>query len=231
MDEVRHAPDFLFMLLLPGQPLSVRRDRVDVGEGAYARDAYVLASRIGYEDVASKEGRAEEVAGVRGTKAALALPRPGSTVVGRVTRVNARQATVSILVVDGEPCGGAQATSVGAYSNRAAGEGVDGTDFQGVVRAQDVRSTDKDTVVMTACFRPGDIVRARVISLGDARAYYLSTAENELGVVHATTSGPSLYGWAPAQHTLEPVSWCEMADPATGHVERRKCAKPSWLTE
>jgi hypothetical protein len=35
------------------------------------------------------------------------------------------------------------------------------------------------------CFRPGDIVRAKVTSLGDARTYYLSTAENELGVVYA----------------------------------------------
>lgn len=39
-----------------------------------------------------------------------------------------------------------------------------------------------DKVEVFKCFRPGDIVRARVISLGDARQYYLSTAENELGV-------------------------------------------------
>lgn len=38
---------------------------------------------------------------------------------------------------------------------------------------------------MYDCFRPGDIVRAKVISLGDARSYYLSTADNSLGVVHA----------------------------------------------
>ena len=40
-------------------------------------------------------------------------------------------------------------------------------------------------VVLSECFRPGDIVRASVLSLGDARSYYLSTAENELGVVYA----------------------------------------------
>jgi hypothetical protein len=39
-----------------------------------------------------------------------------------------------------------------------------------------------DKVEVIKCYRPGDIVRARVISLGDARQYYLSTAENELGV-------------------------------------------------
>ena len=38
---------------------------------------------------------------------------------------------------------------------------------------------------MAECFRPGDVVRAEVLSLGDARSYYLSTAEPELGVVRA----------------------------------------------
>ena len=34
-------------------------------------------------------------------------------------------------------------------------------------------------------FRPGDVVIAEVLSLGDARSYYLSTAKNDLGVVYA----------------------------------------------
>jgi hypothetical protein len=38
---------------------------------------------------------------------------------------------------------------------------------------------------MYDCFRPGDVVRAKVLSLGDARSYYLTTADNALGVVHA----------------------------------------------
>ncbi len=40
-------------------------------------------------------------------------------------------------------------------------------------------------VVMYDCFRPGDVVRCEVLSLGDARSYYLTTAKNELGVVYA----------------------------------------------
>ena len=90
-------------------------------------------------------------------------------IIGRVTRVTPRQATVSILVVNDIPCGGALGHGAGARGNHAAGEGIDGTDFQGVIRAQDVRSTEKDSVVLKECFRPGDIIRATVISLGDAR--------------------------------------------------------------
>ena len=40
-------------------------------------------------------------------------------------------------------------------------------------------------VELYSSFRPGDIVRAEVVSLGDARSYQLSTAKNELGVVFA----------------------------------------------
>ena len=40
---------------------------------------------------------------------------------------------------------------------------------------------------MYKCFRPGDVVLAEVISLGDARTYYLSVARNDLGVIYATS--------------------------------------------
>ena len=86
-----------------------------------------------------------------------------------------------------------------------------------LISAQDVRSTAVDSVHIPSSFLPGDVVRARVASLGDARAYHLTTAADDLGVVHAraATSG------AP----LEPVSWCEMRCPATRAVEKRKVAR------
>ena len=48
--------------------------------------------------------------------------------------------------------------------------------------------------------------RAQVISLGDARSYYLSTAKNELGVVFASSV---------AGHTMIPISWEQMICPVT----------------
>jgi exosome complex component CSL4 len=55
------------------------------------------------------------------------------------------------------------------------------------------------------------------ISLGDARSYFITTARNDLGVVFAVSE---------AGKTMVPVSWKEMRCPETGHVEKRKCAKP-----
>ncbi|PNI82148.1 EXOSC1 isoform 2, partial [Pan troglodytes] len=66
-------------------------------------------------------------------------------------------------------------------------------------------------------FRPGDIVLAKVISLGDAQSnYLLTTAENELGVVVAhSESGIQMV----------PISWCEMQCPKTHTKEFRKVAR------
>eukprot|EP00158_Paraphelidium_tribonemae_P009240 Partr_v1_DN28810_c2_g1_i1_m34266 putative exosome component 1 len=84
-------------------------------------------------------------------------------------------------------------------------------------RAQDIRSFDRDTVDMSKCFGPGDIIKAEVISLGDAYSYYLSTAKNDLGVVFAESAGGD---------QLVPVSWDQMQHPKSGMIEFKKCAKP-----
>ena len=59
---------------------------------------------------------------------------------------------------------------------------------------------------------------ARVISLGDSRAYFLSTAEENLGVCIALSKESGA--------ELRPVSYKEMEDPMTGARESRKVAKP-----
>jgi exosome complex component CSL4 len=56
-----------------------------------------------------------------------------------------------------------------------------------MTRTQDVRAAEKDKVKIYNSFRPGDIIKAEVISLGDSRSYFLSTAKNELGVIFATS--------------------------------------------
>ena len=71
------------------------------------------------------------------------LPVVNSTVLCRVTRITPKQATVAILVV---------------------GETVLDGEWQGLIRMQDVRATEKDRVKIFESFRPGDIVRAVVVS-------------------------------------------------------------------
>lgn len=71
------------------------------------------------------------------------LPEVNSIVLCKVTRITPRQATVAILVV---------------------GETVLDGEWQGLIRVQDVRATEKDRVKVFESFRPGDVVRAIVVS-------------------------------------------------------------------
>jgi exosome complex component CSL4 len=83
-------------------------------------------------------------------------------------------------------------------------------------RLNDVRETGED-IPMHHSFRPGDIIRAQIISLGDAELYYVTTAKNELGVIIAESQAGSL---------MIPISWQAMLCPKTQRREFRKCAKP-----
>lgn len=180
--------------LLPGQPVPLLRGPAPtLGAGLYAKDGQVRASLVG---VPQYKGPTLTITRLR--------PHPpsiNSLILGVVTRLSPLQATVAVSVVDGIPL--------------PAGE-----EFTGVIRSQDVRATEKDKVKIGDCFRGGDVVKGVVISLGDARSYYITTARNDLGVVFATSE---------AGVTMEPVSWQEMRCPRTGRVEKRKCAKPENL--
>ncbi|KAL2152551.1 hypothetical protein VTH82DRAFT_5735 [Thermothelomyces myriococcoides] len=148
------------------------------------------SSRVGGGSGADGEG-----SGRRKMKREV-LPEVGNVVLCRVLRITPRQAVVAILVC---------------------GDTVLDAEWQGLIRVQDVRATEKDRVKIYESFRPGDIVRAEVISLGDQTNYYLSTAKNELGVVLAVSE---------AGNTMQPVSWKEFRDPETGAIEFRKVAQP-----
>ncbi|KAF2733559.1 hypothetical protein EJ04DRAFT_513069 [Polyplosphaeria fusca] len=124
------------------------------------------------------------------------LPEVSSTVLGRITRLGPRFATLDIVIINDTVCR---------------------ESFAGLIRREDIRATEKDKVKIEESFRVGDIVRGEVVSLGDQSNYYVSTARNELGVVVAKGEGGEV---------LVPVSWKEVRDMRTGRGEGRKVAKP-----
>ncbi|XP_069695772.1 exosome complex component CSL4 isoform X2 [Periplaneta americana] len=88
--------------------------------------------------------------------------------------------------------------------------------YRAVLRKEDVRATEKDRVEMIKCFRPGDIILARVLPMTEVHTYQLTTAENELGVVIAHSESGA---------AMVPISWTEMQCPKTYVKEPRKVAK------
>lgn len=93
----------------------------------------------------------------------------------------------------------------------------------GSINEQCVRDFDKSNVQMHNCFRPGDIVKARVIAalgVGNARdGVMLSTAEDELGVIFAKSPFTG--------SMMVPRNWTEFECVQTQTKHKRKVAKPA----
>lgn len=88
--------------------------------------------------------------------------------------------------------------------------------FSGLIRKENVRAHDIDRVKMQECYRPGDVLVAQVISLGDRRSYFLSTTGEGEGVV---------YAMGDAGQPLLPLSTTMMQCPVTRVKHPRKCAR------
>ena len=190
-------------IILPGDKIGLATEYKE-GTGTYRVENEIYASLWGCvkknTKLSNSEGRPPLISvyhgGANAVGERMVAPQINSIVTARVTTANSRLCKAEILAV---------------------GSQMLAEPFHGVLRKEDVRATEKDSVDMYKSFRPADFIRARIIGLGDAMSYVLSTAENELGVVHAVgrVSGVAMV----------PVSWCEMQCPSTGKTEHRKVAK------
>lgn len=181
------------MKVTPGDRLGDVLEQ-QAGSGAYAdEDGTIRADRAG-----ERAGSAvEEVVSVSG-KGRPPVPIVGTEILGRVTRIGQRGATVEIVAVGQEPLGEA---------------------FPGLVRQQDMRAVDPEKAEVGRSFRTGDAVRARVLSAGlDARAFFLGTREGRLGVLFARSQCHS--------EPMLPASWASMRCSSCGALESRKVAGP-----
>lgn len=149
---------------IPGQrlaPLLQHR----AGSGTYARDGAIFASVLGNWTISQPGNEVRVLARAGRPLASAQVLRLGDVVVCRVTKVTARQVLVDIAAVHdialSEP-------------------------FPGTIRFEDVRTYDVDKLAMEDVFAAGALVKAVVLSFGDTRSYFLSTARPGLGVVRAS---------------------------------------------
>ncbi|KAK7807348.1 hypothetical protein U0070_010888 [Myodes glareolus] len=190
---------------IPGERLC-NLEEGSPGSGTYTRHGYIFSSLAGCLTKTSENGALPVVSVMRETESQL-LPDVGAVVTCKVSSINSRFAKVHILYVGSTPLKNA---------------------FRGTIRILprlplklavcSLLSVFTGHIVeIYKSFRPGDIVLAKVISLGDAQSnYLLTTAENELGVVVAhSESGVQMV----------PISWCEMQCPKTHTKEFRKVAR------
>lgn len=194
---------------VPGQVLSNLTSH-QPGAGTHVADNQIFASLAGSILTAAAASKsAKPTISIASSTSNTTLPIVGSAVLCRILRVQQRQLNAAILEIESPE----NPLSITPYPSNTDDE----TQFLAILRREDVRAYEKDKVVMNESFRVGDIIRATVISLGDERSYYVSTAGNEYGVVIARSD----HG-----NAMVPVSWKEMRDVLTGRAESRKVAKP-----
>ena len=188
-------------LVLPGDALGPAADFTG-SCGTYERAGVLYASRVGLRSSLAGAAMGQRpvlsVFRLGGPGAELVTLSVGCIVTARVGRVTPLMAHAEILLVDGRPLPEPAAA---------------------VIRRENVRDSEIDKLDMLEAFRPSDIVKAAVVSLGDARSFYLSTAEPHLGVIYAVSEGGSPL----VPHPTEPGV---MHLPGVaGKHERRKVAR------
>lgn len=190
--------------VVPGQKVAEISSTLKSGHGIYEKDEYLVASLPGTLIQSSENVLFVQPPSSNNPIKKLhtqVIPTIGQDIIGRIIKITSKYAGVDILSVDGE---------------LPLMEPIKGT-----IRTQDiVEIEEKEIPPVHLAFRPGDLVRARIIGISDPSAgYLLSTGLNpHLGVIYGKSAAAGV--------PLRPFAWNEMICSHTGIKEKRKCAKP-----
>ncbi|UCE15881.1 MAG: exosome complex RNA-binding protein Csl4 [Candidatus Bathyarchaeota archaeon] len=146
-------------IVAPGDQLGVIEEFTP-GPGTYAEQGTIYSEIIGRTLMDMLNKKVSVYPLVR----ALGVPQVGSIVVGRVSGVQSRSATLRIVKVDKRLLSGF---------------------FTGILHISDV-SPGFIEVMFDVC-KAGDIMRAKVVS-DKNRVFHLSTADKNLGIIYAFCS-------------------------------------------
>jgi exosome complex component CSL4 len=173
-------------LVFPGDRLGVIEEFIPAS-GTYVKDGVIYSKIVGRAlmDLLSKSVSVYPL--VSGTP----VPKVSTTVLGQVGHAQSDNVLVRIFKLGSKKLSGV---------------------FTGILHVSDVR--ERYVKSMNEVAKPGDIVRAKVIS-DKNQVYHLSTNDKSLGVVYAFCSQCA---------SLLDLKRYEMRCPKCGNVEKRKTA-------
>jgi exosome complex component CSL4 len=173
-------------LVVPGERLGVIEEFIP-DSGTYVKDGVIYSRTVGRALIDLLNKRVSVYPLVNGEL----VPKVSSIVVGQIGNAQSDNVLVKILKIE---------------NKRLSGE------FSGILHISDV--SDRYIDSMNDVCKPGDIVRAKVIS-GKNRIFHLSTNDKNLGIVYAFCSRCGTL--------LEPQRY-ELHCPKCGNIENRKIA-------
>jgi exosome complex component CSL4 len=173
-------------LVVPGERLGVIEEFIP-DAGTYVKDGVIYSKIIGRELLDLLNKRVSVYPLVNGA----VVPKLSTVVVGQIGNAQSDNVLVKIFRIGNKKLSG---------------------EFGGILHISDV--SDRYIDSMNDVCKPGDIVRAKVISEKN-RIYHLSTDDNNLGILYAFCSR--------CGNMLETQRY-EMHCPKCGNVEKRKTA-------
>ena len=173
-------------LVVPGERLGVIEEFIP-DAGTFVKDGVIYSKIVGRSLVDLQNRRVSVYPASEGA----VFPKVGSIVIGQIGNAQSDNALVSIFVVG---------------KKRISGE------FGGILHISDVSDRYVDAM-MDVC-KPGDIVRAKVISEKN-RIFHLSTNDKNLGIIDAFCSKDG---------TLLNQDRYDLRCPKCGNIETRKMA-------
>jgi exosome complex component CSL4 len=173
-------------LVVPGDRLGVIEEFIP-DSGTYVKDGVIYSKIVGREllDLLNKR------VSVYPLTEGVVVPKLGTVVIGQIGNAQSDNVLVKIFRIGKKKISG---------------------EFGGILHISDV--SDRYVDQMTDVCKPGDIVRAKVISEKN-RIYHLSTDDKNLGILYAFCSR--------CGNMLETQRY-EMHCPKCGNVEKRKTA-------
>ena len=173
-------------LVVPGERLGVIEEFIP-DSGTYVKDGVIYSKIVGRALLDLLNKRVSVYPLVNGEL----VPKVSSTVVGQIGNAQSDNVLVKIFKIE---------------NKRLSGE------FSGILHISDV--SDRYIDSMNDVCKPGDIVRAKVISEKN-RIFHLSTNDKNLGILYAFCSRCGTL--------LEPQRY-ELHCPKCGNIENRKIA-------
>ena len=184
--------------VMPGDKVGAQ-DQHALGSGVYSYESGIYASVLGrvylHRLEESDDAKKTVVSVIANNNLSESILNVGDRVTCRVIKLSLQQAFTEVIAI---------------------GDNILKYYPKGVIRKENARATDIDSVIINDMFRPGDIVKATVFSEGDAKYFFLSTADADLGVQYARSKSSG--------ELMQAIDQQSMEDPITKEIEYRKVA-------
>ncbi|CDU17053.1 3'-5' exoribonuclease Csl4 [Plasmodium yoelii] len=177
-------------IVLPGEVVGNLNNYIS-GNNTYILNNEIRSTILGKKNI-SINNENKEIINIDVIKDYTPLPQVGDLVICKVYRVTFNMIYCNILLTNNKPL----KNSLKGYINKS-----------------DIHIYEGDLGDNFDCFKQGDIIKAKVLSIGQHSSYKLSTVGSDLGVIIALSEKGDI---------LQPAAWNLMVNLSDMSFEQRK---------